>query len=152
MVHKARAEQLRNAAERLGISASEVIERLIELGIEHNVIPDELPGSISELNLGQASEAFSARCTWRSCRLSTPAYSQTPFFSMPPKRVTGATPLTEPIPGSPSATVVDDDDIVVLGHEGDEDEEPVPTLLPAARADETVTASSEMHADCVENS
>jgi len=44
MVHKARAEQLRNAAERLGISASEVIERLIELGIEHNVIPDELPG------------------------------------------------------------------------------------------------------------
>jgi len=63
-----------------------------------------------------------------------------------------AVDLTEPIPGSLSATLVDDDDIVVLGHEGDEDEEPVPTLLPAARADETVTASSEMHADCVENS
>jgi hypothetical protein len=48
----------------------------------------------------------------------------------------GPIDLTEPIPGSPSATVVDDDEIVVLGDEGDEDEEPVPTLLPAARADE----------------
>jgi len=47
-----------------------------------------------------------------------------------------AVDLTEPIPGSLSATLVDDDDIVVLGHEDDEDEEPVPTLLPAPRADE----------------
>lgn len=44
MVHKARADQIRFEAEKRGISAAEMVEALINLGIEHGHLPDHLPG------------------------------------------------------------------------------------------------------------
>ena len=39
MVHKARADQIRFEAEKRGISAAEMVEALINLGIEHGTFP-----------------------------------------------------------------------------------------------------------------